>query len=275
MTDKEFADMVATGTLTKNDILKYAASVSDKVHLCWKLFCRRPDTGTPQAETECERLSTAMAWIEKEYNFDWWGEYLDEHPSKPTDFDIADLMELQSIEEAHMIAQTEQEQAERKRKEEFDEAVKDGIAEALAQADAEAAFADYLKPTESSTSREQHESSLQTNDKPLTLLSDLDTELAQEIFKKAIRAGLMEVQGNTFHWKKSNVLLSYMCGRIYCGDAAFETKFGTGKKTWKRGSTLFPDSKLNALFGKKNLGQSRLQAQYVPNGYELVDKLFD
>lgn len=82
---REFCDSVANGTLTKMDVLDYAESVEDKVHLCWLLFCRMPSVKTVQAETECERLSMAMAWIQTKYGFDWDGEYQDESTIKPTD----------------------------------------------------------------------------------------------------------------------------------------------------------------------------------------------
>lgn len=85
MEDKLFCDRVAKGELSKNDILKFAESVEDKVHLCWLLFCRMPSTKTARAETECERLSMAMAWIETKYGFDWDGEYQDESTIKPID----------------------------------------------------------------------------------------------------------------------------------------------------------------------------------------------
>lgn len=85
MEDKLFCDRVAKGELSKNDILKFAESVEDKVHLCWLLFCRMPSTKTARAETECERLSMAMAWIQTEYGFDWDGEYQDERTIKPID----------------------------------------------------------------------------------------------------------------------------------------------------------------------------------------------
>ena len=75
MEDKIFCDRVANGELSKNDVLKFAETVNDKVHLCWLLFCRMPSTRTVQAETECERLSMAMAWIQTKYGFGWDGEY--------------------------------------------------------------------------------------------------------------------------------------------------------------------------------------------------------
>ena len=85
MEDRLFCDRVAKGELSKNDILKFAESVEDKVHLCWLLFCRMPSVKTAQAETECERLSMAMAWIETKYGFDWNGEHQDERTIKPID----------------------------------------------------------------------------------------------------------------------------------------------------------------------------------------------
>ena len=83
MEDKLFCDRVAKGELSKNDILKFAESVEDKVHLCWLLFCRMPFPRTPQGESECERLNRAIIWIETKYGFDWDYEY--EQPIKTID----------------------------------------------------------------------------------------------------------------------------------------------------------------------------------------------
>lgn len=100
---KLFCDRVAKGELSKIDILKFAESVEDKVHLCWLLFCRMPSTKTARAETECERLSMAMAWIQTKYGFDWDGEYQDESTIKPID-ECSELpKELQSDEAKELL----------------------------------------------------------------------------------------------------------------------------------------------------------------------------
>lgn len=109
----------------------------------------------------------------------------------------------------------------------------------------------------------------------VTLLQDgLETDEAVNVFNKAIKADLMEVCGNGLKWKASNALLAYLCGRLYCGDT---TKIDsvTKERIVKRGSGFFPETKLNDLFGLKNLGQSRLQLNRVPKGFEKIEALFE
>jgi len=50
------------------------------------------------------------------------------------------------------------------------------------------------------------------------LPTELDTAEAREVFQKAIEAGLMSKTASGYKWEKSNVLLAFMCGVLYCGD---------------------------------------------------------
>jgi hypothetical protein len=52
----------------------------------------------------------------------------------------------------------------------------------------------------------------------IELPDKLNTPMARRIFKRAITDEFLEVQDGTLAWKKSVVLLAYVCGRIYCGD---------------------------------------------------------
>lgn len=114
------------------------------------------------------------------------------------------------------------------------------------------------------------------------LPDELNTDEAKKIFPKAIKAGLMLPlsNGNGYQWNRSNALLAYLCGKIYCGDSL---KQDIVSKEWmlKRGKTFFPETALMSLFvnkGKqviKNLGQSRLQLERPPIGYKDIDILFD
>ena len=104
----------------------------------------------------------------------------------------------------------------------------------------------------------------------------LDTELARDIFLKAIEAGLMEENGNHYMWKQSKVLLAYMCGRIYCEDRPKYDRI-EDKTFWKFGRTeFFPESDLNELFEVTDLAQSRQNRKDspVPQGSDKIDKLF-
>lgn len=120
-----------------------------------------------------------------------------------------------------------------------------------------------------------------TEQKPTSNCSDLEnmlpeqlkTDEAIKVFGKAITAKLMELDEGRLKWTKSNALLAYLCGILYCGDTKSQDTI-TKEFVIKRGSTFFPESALNTLFGVKNLGQSRTQLEHLPRGYEAVDKLF-
>lgn len=110
----------------------------------------------------------------------------------------------------------------------------------------------------------------------------LNTDDAKKMFEKAVKAGLMQPlkDKDGYQWNKSNVLLAYFCGKIFCGD---RLKQDDVTKEWivKRGGTFFPETALNSFFlnekrqNIKNLGQSRLQMQRPPEGYKDIDNLFD
>ena len=108
------------------------------------------------------------------------------------------------------------------------------------------------------------------------LPSRLNTQLACEIFSKAIEAGLMEENGDHYKWKQSKVLLAYMCGRIYCEDRPKYDRI-EDKTFWKFGRTeFFPESDLNELFEVTDLAQSRQNRKDspVPQGSDKIDELF-
>lgn len=116
----------------------------------------------------------------------------------------------------------------------------------------------------------------------VTLPDELNTDEAKKIFPKAVKAGLMQPLSNRsgYQWNRSNAMLAYLCGKIFCGDSL---KQDIVTKEWmlKRGETFFPETALMSLFVNeggqaiKNLGQSRLQMQRPPKGYEDIDRLFD
>lgn len=111
------------------------------------------------------------------------------------------------------------------------------------------------------------------------LPSKLDKNDAKDLFCKAIEVKLMDIDGDKYVWNKSNALLAYFCGRIYCGDTLIRENL-TEEIIVKRNSTIFPESDLMSLFYNKNgcpirnLGQSRLQLYYPPKEHEKVDILF-
>lgn len=107
-------------------------------------------------------------------------------------------------------------------------------------------------------------------------------EIEQEIiskgmpfFEEAIEEGLMIKTPTGFEWKLSKVLLSYFCGRIYCGDFVKKNTFGDAQwKTEANGN--FPDKILSKLFDSPNLGASRRKQLLgtAPTGYKKIDVLF-
>lgn len=102
---------------------------------------------------------------------------------------------------------------------------------------------------------------------PKGLLNDS----AKRILLNAANDGAIDVIGGKLKFQGSNALLAYMLGIAFCDDTKQYDVFLQGYKV-KRGSTFFPDKLLSDLFGVKNLGQSRLQLDSVPKGYERVEK---
>lgn len=111
---------------------------------------------------------------------------------------------------------------------------------------------------------------------PIPLPKKLNTKLAKKIFMKAKDAGFIEIEGGKMKWKKSIVLLAYMCGRIYCGDTPQYFKREQCNR-WRFGkSGRFPDRPLQTLFEVKSIGQLRLNGRNmkVPDGSDVVDSWF-
>ncbi len=110
----------------------------------------------------------------------------------------------------------------------------------------------------------------------------LNIDKAKRLFKKAVEVGFMQPLNNRdgYQWNKSNALLAYFCGKIYCEDGIVQDTI-TDEWFIKRGTTFFPETALMSFFvnrdGKaiKNLGQSRLQLERPPIGYKEIDKLFN
>lgn len=113
-------------------------------------------------------------------------------------------------------------------------------------------------------------------DFPIPLPKKLNTKLAKKIFMKAKDAGFIEIEEGKMKWKKSIVLLAYMCGRIYCGDTPQYFKREQCNR-WRFGkSGRFPDRPLQTLFEVKSIGQLRLNGRdmKVPDGSDVVDSWF-
>lgn len=101
--------------------------------------------------------------------------------------------------------------------------------------------------------------------------SDEETDdEATMYYNKAIEAGIIERQGNGYKKKKgiTKALLAYFLGKIFTPDP-------------KKDGAKFPETKLNALFDEKRLGEAfrklvfNKYANGKPKGYEKIDKLFE
>ena len=104
----------------------------------------------------------------------------------------------------------------------------------------------------------------------------LNTDVAQKVFSAAIREKLLKWDGHSYYWSDTSALLTYLCGRIYCGDYS---AYSSEKRiyTWKKGKKGdFPDKELKAFFGYSNMGTYRNGRidNGSPNGYQKIDEIF-
>jgi len=97
------------------------------------------------------------------------------------------------------------------------------------------------------------------------------TEEQEKVLQKAIETGLMSQSETGYKWHKSNALLAYLCGRLFCSDT-FQRDVA-GELVIKRVGML-PETALSTLFSVKHLGNSRGQLTHPPKGSEIVDALF-
>ena len=95
------------------------------------------------------------------------------------------------------------------------------------------------------------------------LLPDgLRTDEAVNVFNKAIGAGLMEVCGDEFKWKRSKALLAYFLGHFLVNGVFLDKEF----------STLFNESRLSQAYYR--LADNK-HGGGKPRGYEEIDRLFE
>ena len=99
------------------------------------------------------------------------------------------------------------------------------------------------------------------------------TEQGQELVRKAISKGYMEETSNGYKWNLSNALLAYFSGRLISGDIVSHSN---GAPHYVAGKEHYDDEGVNALFGTKNIKQSRYQLinEKGPKGYLKIDDLF-
>ncbi len=123
-----------------------------------------------------------------------------------------------------------------------------------------------------------NDEALQQEKQSPTLPNELDTPKARIVFKKAIEKGYMTPKGNRYQWHQSNVLLAYLCGKLYSGDFIHKSKHL--KDEYKKGELPFPEKSINGLFYDRtdkalaNIKESRNGLSSSPKGYTLIDELF-
>jgi len=103
------------------------------------------------------------------------------------------------------------------------------------------------------------------------------TMLHAEAFAKAVEKGYVKVrEDGTLAWTlKSNTLLAYFCGRLWCGDRGVYSR-RKGAMLWQTGDGVFPAAALGKVFGCTSLKQTRHRRKnmVLPEHFELVDYLF-
>jgi hypothetical protein len=93
----------------------------------------------------------------------------------------------------------------------------------------------------------------------INIPGELDTDLFRAFLNVAIQRGVIEINNNTIKFNRSNALLAFACGVIFCGDY-IEKDTLTKENFIKRGhNNFFPQQLLSQFFGIKRLSQSRNQ----------------
>lgn len=139
---------------------------------------------------------------------------------------------------------------------------------------------DYLYSTEIGQAVQNHifnKKQLENSDKTTNELpKELQSERAQELFNKAIKAGFITMQKNTYEWNFEDYtgqLLAYFCDKAshYLNLSKRTDRDGNPTVSWKVFEKAF-DVK-NIISYKNNW--MKVNTKFTPNGYEKIDKLFD
>ena len=108
---------------------------------------------------------------------------------------------------------------------------------------------------------------------PIGIITINNTDLEISVYNKAITKEYMtQKPDGTYKWNKTNRLLAYMCGRLYCGDRVREDKSDYTTK-YKKGRGKLPAKELKKLFGV-DIGKTRDNID-VPGHYDIIDELFN
>ena len=108
---------------------------------------------------------------------------------------------------------------------------------------------------------------------PIGIITINNTDLEISVYNKAITKEYMTLKPDgTYKWNKTNRLLAYMCGRLYCGDRVRENKSDYTTE-YKKGRGKLPAKELKKLFGA-DVGKTRDNID-VPGHYDIIDELFN
>lgn len=177
-----------------------------------------------------------------------------------------------------------------------DEAEKKALLERVAQAEAQASKSlETGKEKDVQTNNVDNAQECQSEDrkmsqseyvKKLMIQTCLFYKKAHSSFMKAISLGLIEVVPDHLQWNGKPILLSYFCGRVFCGDKPEIDSMGN--ISWKISRKSFPVKSIVTLFVLSpninsnnikldNIGQLRNNAKnkvgQVPQNHEVVDEL--
>lgn len=102
------------------------------------------------------------------------------------------------------------------------------------------------------------------------------TEQQLQWLRKAEKCGMISMEESPWKSNLSATQLDYLLGRIFCGDTP---EWGQSEQAylWSLGNEKMPSDKLNSLFGKENIGNSRRSRKMkpLPQGHKQIDALFD
>ena len=110
----------------------------------------------------------------------------------------------------------------------------------------------------------------------INIPGELDTDQFRAFLNVAIQKNVIVKSNDTIKFKKSNALLAFACGVIFCGDYIEKDRV-TKDYVIKRGhNNFFPQQLLSQFFGIKRLSQSRNQiiGKY-PKGCDEIQEILN
>ena len=133
-------------------------------------------------------------------------------------------------------------------------------------------FANYVRNEYKAKGKPQQKHT-EAPQQPIGIITINNTDLEISVYNKAITKEYMtQKPDGTYKWNKTNRLLAYMCGRLYCGDRVREDKSDYTTK-YKKGRGKLPAKELKKLFGV-DIGKTRDNID-VPGHYDIIDELFN